>query len=279
MKSTPKIRGYVATKKNRIVFLYRKSNKITYLFLLNYQKNKENIQLGSCFHGKFYPNRCDLSPDGKYFLYFAMGNSQKQYDKKLFCWTGICIPPNIKANILFAQGDTWGGGGRFIDDKTIYISPGMYPDFDVNQKYQFDKYKITFDQSIEDGGWNSGKGWTLSETQITPKHGDKYPVPKSWIKTIDQATLIKKLNYDSYLKSNNGHTMGAYDLHSYEIQDNNNEVKYSLNDGEKICLWADIDNYGRLVIAREHKVFIYNNSKALLDNKPTKIFNLDELIT
>lgn len=279
MNSTPKIRGYVATKKNRILFLYRRSNKTTYLFLLTYLKDKEDLQIGSRFHGKFYPDRCDLSPDGTYFLYFVMGKSQRQYDKKLYCWTGICKPPEVTADILFAHGDTWGGGGKFLDDRTIFISPGMYPDFDLTRKYQFDKYEIIFDQNIEDGGWTSGKGWKLSETQIDPKFGDKYPVPKSWIKTTGKVTLIKELNYNSYLKSKNGQTVGSYDLHSYRIQEHNNEIKYSLNDGEKICLWADIDNYGRFIVARESEVSIYNNFSELIDRRPAKILNLEKLIT
>ena len=44
--------------------------------------------------------------------------------------------------------------------------------------------------------------------------------------------------------------MGGYDLHSYEIKQNKNEVKFSLDDEDKICLWADFDNLGRLVFAR-----------------------------
>ena len=140
MKTTSKTRGYVANKKNKIVFLYRRSNKITYLISLDYQKRQEHIQIGSRFYGRIYPNRCDVSADGTYFLYFAMGRSQQQRDRQLFCWTGICLPPSITAELLFAHQDTWGGGGRFVDDKTIFISTGMYPDFDREKNYQLDNY-------------------------------------------------------------------------------------------------------------------------------------------
>ncbi|VEP12276.1 hypothetical protein H1P_1400004 [Hyella patelloides LEGE 07179] len=268
MKTIPKIRGYIATKKNIIVFLYRRSNKITYLISLDYQKGRESIQIGSRFYGRIYPNRCDISPDGTYFLYFAMGKSQQQYEKKLYCWTGICMPPKITANMLFAHQDTWGGGGRFVDDKTIFISPGMYPDFDKQQNHQFDNYQITFKGKLEDAeSWTSGKGWKLTEKQIVPSYGDKYPIPKCWTKTNGKITLIKHLNYSSYLKSKNGQTIGSYDLHSYEIRDNKNKVKYSLNDESKICLWADFDNLGRLIVAQESEIFIYQNFKNIIDRE------------
>jgi hypothetical protein len=84
MKTIPKIRGYVASQKNIIVFLYRRSNKTTYLISLNYQTEKEWIEIGSRFYGRIYPNRCDLSPDGTYFLYFAMGKSQQQLQYILY---------------------------------------------------------------------------------------------------------------------------------------------------------------------------------------------------
>ena len=280
MKSIPKIRGYIATENNLIVFLYRQSNKITYLLTLDYRKTKEFLQVGSRFYGRIYPNRCDISPDGTYFLYFAMGKSQQQYNKKLYCWTGICIPPKLTAQKLFAHRDTWGGGGRFIDRKTIFISPGMYPDFNRQQNDRFDRYQITFEEKLPPGeSWHLGKGWKLAETQIVPKYGTKYPIPKFWIKTNGNLTLIKHLNYDSFLKFKNGQTIGSYDLHSYEIEDNENKNRYSLNDESSICLWADFDNKARLIVARESNIFIYRNLSDLVNQKYLKTFDFEILTT
>ena len=275
MKTIPKIRGYVASQKNIIVFLYRRSNKITYLISLNYQTDKEWIEIGSRFYGRIYPNRCDLAPDGTYFLYFAMGKSQQQYHQKLYCWTGICIPPNLTAKLLFAHQDTWGGGGSFVDNNTIFVSRGMYPDFDIQQNYQLDRYQITFEGEYDGGSWTSGKDWQLTETQINSTY--QYPIPKCWTKTKGKITLIKYLNYNSFLKSKDGQTMGTYDLHSYEIKKTKSEVRHSLND-EKICLWADFDNYGRLLITRGSEIFIYQSFKDVIDKKPSKVFDLENMI-
>lgn len=275
MKTIPKIRGYTASKQNKIVFLYRRSNKVTYLVLLNYQPGKESIQIGSRFYGRIYPNRCDIAPDGSYFLYFAMGKSQKQYNKKLYCWTGICIPPYINAKMLFAHNDTWGGGGRFIDDETIFIKRGMYPQFDLEKNYEIGRYQITFSGKYD--SWTSGKNWKLIETQIDPRYGEKYPIPKCWSKSNGKITLLKYLNYSSFLKSRDGYTVGSYDLHSYEIK-NKKQIDWSLNTEKKLCLWADFDNFGRLIVARGSEVFIYKNCHDIINHKYSKVFDLEQLI-
>ena len=276
METIPKIRGYIAEQKNKIVFLYRRSNKVTYLALLDYQGKKESIQIGSRFYGRIYPNRCDISPDGRYFLYFAMGKSQQQYNQKLYCWTGICNPPDIKAELLFAHNDTWGGGGRFLDEKTIFISRGMYPQFDLEQNYIIGKYQVTFTGKYD--SWTSGKGWKLTEIQIDPRYGEKYPIPKCWTKSNGKLTLFKYLNYSSFLKLKNGQTVGSYDLHDYEIKHNKKKLKHSLNNGDAICLWADFDNKGKLILARGSEVFIYNTWHDIITCNFKNKFNLEDLV-
>ncbi len=275
----PKIRGFVATRKNKIIFLYRKKNRITFLVSLDYQEGNASLEIGSRFYGRIYPNRCDLSPDGKWFIYFAMGQSQSQYDKKLHCWTGICSPPNINAQILFIHDDTWGGGGRFVDDQTIYISPGLAPRFDLHQKFRFGQYQITFEGKREDGGWASGTGWELVETQIDPQAGDKAPRPARWIKTNGKTTLLRHLNYSFGMKTKTARPIGEYDLYDYEIMDNQTQLSYSLNQEAQVCHWADYDRFGRLVLSRESEVLIYQNLDAVLKKKAVTSFDLEKLTT
>ncbi len=277
MDNLPKISGYIAENKEIIVFLYRRSHKISYLISLYYKNKKEVLEVGSLFYGKFYPNRCDISGDGKHFIYFVMGKSQKKYDKQLYCWTAICTPPKLTANMLFEYNDTWGGAGRFINDKRIFIDPGIDPEFDISQKKAFKKYKITFDGALENGGWDSGKGWTLIEQQIDPKYGDKYPIPKTWKKTVKGFSLLKTLEYESYLKLKNGNIQGVYDIHNYYLLNEKTNEKYSLNDNG-ICQWADVDNYGRIILSRGSNVFIYQNIESVLNNTPEKWFDLKKYI-
>lgn len=56
MNNTAKIRGFVAAKKNVILFLYRKTHKQTYLVKFEYKSRTHKISLGSSFYGLIYPN-------------------------------------------------------------------------------------------------------------------------------------------------------------------------------------------------------------------------------
>ncbi|MEM7753198.1 MAG: hypothetical protein AAF230_07275 [Pseudomonadota bacterium] len=55
-----------------------------------------------------------MSPDGSHFLYFALDGRWGSDAKGSF--SAISRPPYWTALALFPQGDTWGGGGVFIDN-------------------------------------------------------------------------------------------------------------------------------------------------------------------
>ena len=64
-----------------------------------------------CRH-KIYVERCDLSPDGYWMVYFALDG---RWDSEaLGAWTAVSIAPYLRAVTLWPQGDTWGGGGAFL---------------------------------------------------------------------------------------------------------------------------------------------------------------------
>lgn len=61
-----------------------------------------------CKH-KLYPERCDISPDGRWFVYFALDGRWQSEAKG--AWTGLAQVPYLRALKLWPQGNTWGGGG------------------------------------------------------------------------------------------------------------------------------------------------------------------------
>ena len=75
---------------------------------------------GAWFNGRIYEDRCDLSPDGALFLYFALKGSHWQTSYK-GTWTALSRPPWLNALTLWPWGSTWGGGGRFVDNRTIML--------------------------------------------------------------------------------------------------------------------------------------------------------------
>jgi hypothetical protein len=91
---------------------------------------RDTFQPGQWFHGRIYPEKCDVSPNGKLFLYFAakFANRDPSYGDS---WTAVSRPPYLTALALWPVGGTYGGAGVFIDDRTVAISnlsPETHPD-------------------------------------------------------------------------------------------------------------------------------------------------------
>jgi hypothetical protein len=82
----------------------------------------DTFTLGQWFKGRIYERRCDLSPNGKHFIYFAMNG--KWHSEAKGSWTAISRSPYLKAVALWAKGDCWFGGGLFTDDRSFWLNGG-----------------------------------------------------------------------------------------------------------------------------------------------------------
>ncbi|MEM9229599.1 MAG: hypothetical protein AAGB10_08340 [Pseudomonadota bacterium] len=80
---------------------------------------------GQWLKSNIYIERCDISPDGRWFLYFALDGRQRS--SALWSFTAISRPPWFTALALYPQGDTWGGGGRFVDAKRYTVDTAVDP--------------------------------------------------------------------------------------------------------------------------------------------------------
>ncbi len=87
-----------------------------------WNRERDTFKLGQWMRGRIYERRCDLSPDGRHFIYFAM-NGRWQSETK-GSWTAISRPPFLKAISLFAKGDCWHGGGLFLSDREFWLNDG-----------------------------------------------------------------------------------------------------------------------------------------------------------
>jgi hypothetical protein len=80
------------------------------------------IEGGQWFNGKIYPEKCDLSPSGDLLLYFGGKFRARDIDGGYGgTYTAISRPPYLTALTLWPEGSTWGGGGVFLDDRTIVL--------------------------------------------------------------------------------------------------------------------------------------------------------------
>lgn len=89
---------------------------------LLWDRKRDRFKLGQWIRGRIYERRCDLSPDGKHLIYFAMNGRWESETKG--AWTAISRVPYLKAINLFAKGDCWHGGGLFLSDKKYWLNDG-----------------------------------------------------------------------------------------------------------------------------------------------------------
>lgn len=100
------------------VIFRRGPSKQVCTFLWNRKKN--SFEMGQWLKGRIYERRSDLSPDGKYLLYFAMNGKWNSETKG--SWTAISKAPYLKAINLYKKGDCWDGGGLFLSKDSFWLN-------------------------------------------------------------------------------------------------------------------------------------------------------------
>ncbi|HKA86332.1 MAG TPA: hypothetical protein VKE22_01660 [Haliangiales bacterium] len=89
---------------------------------LLWDRRADAFRLGQWLRGRIYERRADLSPDGRYLIYFAMNGRWK--GEAGGAWTAVSRAPWLKAISLWAKGDCWHGGGMFVADDRYWLNAG-----------------------------------------------------------------------------------------------------------------------------------------------------------
>ena len=98
--------------------------------VIKWNTRDDSFEHGHWFHGRIYEGRCGLSPDGRLLVYFAMKagcvDRSAGYEQT---FTAVSRPPYLTALAMWPTGGTYGGGGRFIDDRTLRLAYGKHRSF------------------------------------------------------------------------------------------------------------------------------------------------------
>ena len=212
--------------------------------LIRWDTERDEFEYGQWFRGRVYERRCDLSPDGSLFIYFAQ-NGQWQSEVR-GSWTAISKPPYFTAVALWPKGDCWGGGGLFRDDGTVWVNhpdgeplPGKEPRrlrVEVSGGRGED-FPVYFERLRRDG-------WVrIDDSVASHRHASsrwERPASRNW-------RLVKRAIATI---SNPIRGLGChYDEHSLVSEATGAEVRIPE------AYWADIDQHNRLVFARRGKLY------------------------
>ncbi len=265
MKS-PTTKPYILLAKEApIAILIAKKGSKKY-HIIKWNLETDEFEYGSWFHGTIYNLKTDLSFDGKYMVYFAMGDGHSMRSN-LYCWTAICEPPFLKAKILYDHLDTWHGGGIFWGDdgKQLFLEAFNHPlarkqsenkitDDEFTKKYiikttveeyPFPQWKFSwiFYYRLLRNGWKD-----VSTGQTKYDFLDNRSETRDALefeKIILNYKLRMKLKFD-WIKH------GMYHLCDYFLFDDKNNL---INIIDNTVIWADVDVFGRLIFVKNGIVY------------------------
>ena len=123
-KFPARVHPILARSANTAVIIRRGPSKSVCTML--WDRRNDTFKLGQWLRGRIYERRCDLSPDGKHFIYFAMNGKWSGPLKG--SWTAISRTPYLKALALWPWGDCWNGGGLFLTDSRFWRNAGYHAD-------------------------------------------------------------------------------------------------------------------------------------------------------
>lgn len=154
-----------------------------------WDRKRDVFHMGQWLKGRIYERRCDLSPDGKYLIYFAMNG--RWTSPSTGSWSAISHAPYLKAVAFFPKGDCWHGGGLWTGKNTYWLNDGHGREVPLNTTAV--RRDLGFEPTPNYGGECLGvyyhrllrDGWSLINRQRIGKlqHKDVFEkkISKGWV--------------------------------------------------------------------------------------------------
>lgn len=156
---------------------------------IHWDRKKDSFRVGQWLKGRIYERRADLSPDGKYLIYFAMNG--KWHSETGGSWTAVSCAPYLKAVALFGKGDCWNGGGLFTGKRRFWLNDGYYSHSEMTRSSAVSR-DLEFQPEPYYGGECTGvyylrlqrDGWQLRErggSRLDSWTVFERALPKGWV--------------------------------------------------------------------------------------------------
>lgn len=126
----------------KAVIIRRKPSKRVHIIL--WDTESDIIEHGSWFNGRIYSERCDLSWDGRWMVYLAMGSGGQT-------WNGICQPPWLRTAADVPNLGSWAGGGFFSENRTLRSNDVWHYDRSLSEFSKSGEFPFSI-QRMDSGG-------------------------------------------------------------------------------------------------------------------------------
>jgi hypothetical protein len=240
--------------------------------ILRWNTETDEVESGSWFTGRIYEMRSDVSFDGEWMIYLAMGATGET-------WTGICQPPFLRTTVHWENQGTWHGGGVFADRNLLHANAGyarrdMVPALGENgaklpfrviegcaQQYGEDE-GVLYPRFERDGFHRVGP--RPSETPIVGEHfaylceGDS-----GWICQPTPDHLRLRVRY-------RGYRSGQGRVFEFDLPEHPGLLHPTVS-------WAGYDSLGQLVFARLGVLYRYTVEGIRAGTGPAAVIDLEPL--
>ncbi|WP_395143133.1 hypothetical protein [Armatimonas sp.] len=281
MKALPPCRLFVLLARDAPlgVIFRRGPTKLTQLIL--WHTDMDTFELGDRHVGNFYPERSDLSPDGKLLIYFAANYTARRRNKGLpDTWTALSKPPWLRPLALWPNFGTYYGGGLFTSNIIVQVNqdphahrvsegsvdqtswPAGKPPAELDFPYDqlFWDHDDQFFTRMERNGWTAVEpypsmlGPLNPDATFTELVTGAYEAPELPVHLRSVYSKPRPGSNESLVLLWPHRSAGYYgrsESPSYEVHDSRLKIVTSLSG----AIWADWDQRGRLVYVQEGKLF------------------------
>ena len=213
---------------------------------------------GQWLKGRIYERRCDLAPAGDHFIYFA-GNFKQPY----FTWTAISTLPWLTAHGLWAEGDTWGGGGLFAMSDVITLYAHLVGDKPTKGALPRPWRKvIPFAEYGNYEGVRTVEDVRMMRDGWTREQASKWKLNDQWWQDKAETYRFNVSQAETWAKTNkDGHTLRFIEAAIGERDGRWHVCRGHMTfaKGDELDLgeidWADFDHDGHLLYARNGALY------------------------
>lgn len=224
---------------------------------IGWDRSNDTFKLGQWLKGRIYEYECDLSPDGRYFLYAAMDKRASEN------WTALSKVPYLTALDLSFNPVAILAGGLFMSNKTYWVNYPGYTTLKSKFKHSPLTAVVEHPNAPKVKRWNElylyrlqRDGWSPINPTDRSNHSFSKPVNQQW-----QLVKIVHMGHSDSL----GH---GYIHESHLLVDPHNKQEINL----PIWEWADLD-HGRLVFSEQGKLCALPFTQDTLDINAAKVLH------
>lgn len=254
----PRLQVLLSETSQAVVLCRKKAQQVG---TFGWDRNTDKITPGQWLKGRIYFENCDLSPDGNYFIYHAMGKGSWK------TWTAVSKVPYLKALDFYMSSCSF-GGGLFLSNNSYWLDAPS--DRDLEHKHSLLKVvkECPYKEKIENYHFRLKRnGWSEVDEELAKDIQLGYKI------------LQKEMGLNWVLYSDscwvNNPPPGTLRRHEkYHLINTQNGNECDCSDWE----WADLDGK-RIVWTAQGKLFAAKlNNQGLTQLKVLHDFNNEEFV-